>query len=99
MQVEQMVPLCLCKISIEMVVPLCYTVDSERNDVTKEVKQMKLTHFHRTHYIYEADNIPDHRSRRFGCCPSLMARQWNAALQTKSRDRCCNIRHGERKTH
>lgn len=59
---------------------------------------MKLTHFYRMHYIYEADNIPDHRSRRFGCCPSLMARQWNAALQTKSRDRCCNIRHGERKT-
>lgn len=30
---------------------------------------MKLTHFYRTHYIYEADNIPDHRSRRFGLLP------------------------------
>lgn len=28
---------------------------------------------HRTHYIYEVDNIPDHRSRRFGCSPCLMA--------------------------
>ena len=34
---------------------------------------MTLTHTHRTHYIYEVDNIPDHRSRRFGCCPCLLA--------------------------
>lgn len=34
---------------------------------------MTLAHIHRTHYIYEVDNIPDHRSRRFGCCPCLMA--------------------------
>ena len=30
----------------------------------------------RTHFIYEADNIPDHRSRRFGCSPCLMAVRW-----------------------
>lgn len=34
---------------------------------------MTLTHIYRTHYIYEVDKIPDHRSRRFGCCPCLMA--------------------------
>lgn len=26
------------------------------------------------HFVtYEQDNIPDHRSRRFGCCPCVMA--------------------------
>lgn len=30
------------------------------------------THIH-THFIYEVDNIPDHRSRRFGCCACLLA--------------------------
>ena len=25
------------------------------------------------HFIYEADNIPDHRSRQFGHCPCLLA--------------------------
>lgn len=24
-------------------------------------------------FIYCTDNIPDHRSRRFGCCPCQMA--------------------------
>ena len=24
-------------------------------------------------FIYPTDNIPDHRSRRFGCCPCLMS--------------------------
>ena len=28
---------------------------------------------HSAHFIYEADNIPDHRSRRFGHCPCLLA--------------------------
>lgn len=27
----------------------------------------------RSHFIYEVDNIPDHRSRQFGCSPCLMA--------------------------
>lgn len=27
----------------------------------------------RIHFIYEVDNIPDHRSRRFGCSVSQMA--------------------------
>ena len=27
----------------------------------------------RAHFIYEADNIPDHRSRQFGHCPCLLA--------------------------
>lgn len=27
----------------------------------------------RTHFIYEVDNIPDHRSRQFGHCPCLLA--------------------------
>lgn len=34
---------------------------------------MKYMTYTRTHFIYEVDNIPDHRSRRFGCCPCLMA--------------------------
>lgn len=34
---------------------------------------MKSTISKRFHFIYEVDNIPDHRSRRFGCCPCLMA--------------------------
>ena len=35
------------------------------------------------HFIYEVDNIPDHRSRRFGCCPCLMAVREFAAFQQK----------------
>lgn len=27
----------------------------------------------RNYYIYETDNIPDHRSRRFGPCPCVLA--------------------------
>lgn len=38
-----------------------------------------------SHFIYEVDNIPDHRSRRFGCCPCLMAVRWFASFQQKSR--------------
>lgn len=34
---------------------------------------MKNTMHIRTHFIYGVDNIPDHRSRRFGCCPSVLA--------------------------
>lgn len=37
------------------------------------------------HFIYEVDNIPDHRSRRFGCCPCLMAAREFASFQQKSR--------------
>ena len=36
-------------------------------------------------FIYCKDNIPDHRSRRFGCCPCLMAVRAFASLQQKSR--------------
>ncbi len=36
-------------------------------------------------FIYCTDNIPDHRSRRFGCCPCLMAVRAFASLQQKSR--------------
>lgn len=43
-----------------------------------------ITHF-RSHFIYEVDNIPDHRSRRFGCCPCLMAVREFASFQQKSR--------------
>ncbi len=34
---------------------------------------MKNTARIRAHFIYEADNIPDHRSRQFGHCPCLLA--------------------------
>ena len=30
------------------------------------------THNH-SQFFYETENIPDHRSRRFGCCASEMA--------------------------
>ena len=46
---------------------------------------MKNTISKRFHFIYEVDNIPDHRSRRFGCCPCLMAVRALASLQQKSR--------------
>ena len=46
---------------------------------------MENTTHIRTHFIYETDNIPDHRSRRFGCCPCLMAVRERASLQQKSR--------------
>ena len=42
---------------------------------------MKITTH--THFIYETDNIPDHRSRRFGCCPCLMAVREFIQLQQK----------------
>lgn len=47
---------------------------------------MKNPHCTHNCFIYEKDNIPDHRSRQFGCCPSLLAEivVW---LQTKSRIR------------
>lgn len=38
-----------------------------------------------SHFIYEVDNIPDHRSRRFGCSPCLMAVREFIQLQQKSR--------------
>lgn len=34
---------------------------------------MKTPYASRSHFIYEVDNIPDHRSRRFGCSASQMA--------------------------
>lgn len=38
-------------------------------------------------FIYCADNIPDHRSRRFGCCPCQMAVRTFGLPQNKSRIR------------
>ena len=35
---------------------------------------MKKTMLMRFHFIYEVDNIPNYRSRSFGCCPCQMAR-------------------------
>lgn len=34
---------------------------------------MKKTMLKRFHFIYEVDNIPNYRSRSFGCCPCQMA--------------------------
>ena len=34
---------------------------------------MKNRTWHHSQFFYETENIPDHRSRRFGCCPSEMA--------------------------
>ncbi len=50
---------------------------------------MKNTTRIRTHFIYEVDNIPDHRSRRFGCCPCLMAvRECTSFQQKKPHSGC-----------
>ena len=46
---------------------------------------MKSTAITHSHFIYEVDNIPDHRSRRFGCCPCLLAVRTLALPQQKSR--------------
>lgn len=46
---------------------------------------MKSTAITHSHFIYETDNIPDHRSRRFGCCPCLLAVRTLSLLQQKSR--------------
>lgn len=48
---------------------------------------MKNNPHNHSYFIYEVDNIPDHRSRRFGCCPCLLAVITTAFLQTKSRIR------------
>lgn len=37
----------------------------------------------RTHFIYEVDNIPDHRSRQFGHCLCLLAVIKSPTLLTK----------------
>ena len=37
----------------------------------------------RTHFIYEVDNIPDHRSRQFGHCLCLLAVIKSPALLAK----------------
>ena len=34
---------------------------------------MKTRTWSHSQFFYETENIPDHRSRRFGCCPSEMA--------------------------
>lgn len=44
---------------------------------------MKNTARIRAHFIYEADNIPDHRSRQFGHCPCLLAVIKSPALLKK----------------
>lgn len=51
-----------------------------------------------THFIYETDNIPEHRSRRFGCCPCLMAVREFAAPQQKAASEG-QLRRGKRKTN
>ena len=50
-----------------------------------------------THFIYEADNIPDHRSRQFGHCPCLLAVIRSPALLTKKAAFGLPPEHGKRK--
>lgn len=44
----------------------------------------------RTHFIYEVDNIPDHRSRQFGHCPCLLAVIKPPTLLTKKPHSGCH---------
>ena len=46
---------------------------------------MKAPFVSRSHFIYEVDNIPDHRSRRFGCSASQMAIRELRMTKKKSR--------------
>lgn len=55
------------------------------NPISEEDKPMTLFHHYINNFIYPTDNIPDHRSRRFGCCPCLMAVRELASFQQKSR--------------
>ena len=48
---------------------------------------MKTRTWHHSQFFYETENIPDHRSRRFGCCASLLGRIKTAFFQNKSRIR------------
>ena len=51
----------------------------------------------RAHFIYEVDNIPDHRSRQFGHCPCLLA-VIKIAFHTRKKPYLSgNSRHGKRK--
>ena len=44
---------------------------------------MKTCICNHSQFFYETENIPDHRSRRFGCCASLLGRIKTAFFQTK----------------
>ena len=57
------------------------------NPISEEDIPMTLLHHYINNFIYPTDNIPDHRSRRFGCCPCLMAVRECASFQQKSRIR------------
>ena len=57
------------------------------NPISEEDKPMTLFHHYINNFIYPTDNIPDHRSRRIGCCPCLMAVRECASSQQKSRIR------------
>ena len=51
---------------------------------------MKTPYASRSHFIYEVDNIPDHRSRRFGCSASQMAISPVATHPKKKPHESCN---------
>ena len=48
---------------------------------------MKNRTWYHSQFFYETENIPDHRSRRFGCCASLLERIKTAFSKAKSRIR------------
>ena len=58
---------------------------------------MKNTARIRAHFIYEADNIPDHRSRQFGHCPCLLAVIKDCFPHTKKAVFGLPPEHGKRK--
>ena len=45
---------------------------------------MTILHHYINNFIYPTDNIPDHRSRQFGCSPCLMAVREFAPFQQKT---------------
>ena len=44
---------------------------------------MKICTHNHSQFFYETENIPDHRSRRFGCCASLLGRIKTAFFPSK----------------
>ena len=55
---------------------------------------MKTCIHNHSQFFYETENIPDHRSRRFGCCPSEMAVSKVSKKAVSGRQ----PEHGKRKT-
>ena len=70
------------KCAFNILVPICYNIST--GNTLPDTNQIGGIYMKgNAHFIYEADNIPDHRSRQFGHCPCLLAVIKSPALLTK----------------